>query len=85
MIKSKKGIDKLRKLCYTICRDKERKGKVITMTAMRETTIKTLKEAMKAQMNMSLTAGARQNAHSMVLIIMKTTKKEYESFENMFE
>ena len=43
-----------------------------------------LRENLKAQYDMSLTAGARQNAHSMVLVIMKTTKKEVEEIEKMF-
>lgn len=48
-------------------------------------TIELLKEALKDQMDMSLTAGARQNAHSMVLVIMKTTKKEYKEREELFD
>lgn len=37
--------------------------------------IKLLKRSLKEQMNMALSVGVRQNAHSMVLIIMKTSKK----------
>ena len=44
-----------------------------------------LKEALKDQIDMSLTAGARQNAHSMVLVIMKTTKKEVKEMEDLFD
>lgn len=44
-----------------------------------------LKEALKDQMNMSLTAGARQNAHSMVLVIMKTSRGEKKKVNEMFD
>lgn len=43
-----------------------------------------LKEALKDQINMSLTSGARQNAHSMVLVIMKTTKAERKKIQDCF-
>ncbi len=44
-----------------------------------------LKEALKDQLDMSLTAGARQNAHSLVLVIMKTSKAEKQRIEEMFD
>ena len=51
---------------------------------VREHNKELLKEALKDQINMSLTAGARQNAHSMVLVIMKTTKAETKKIQEMF-
>jgi len=52
---------------------------------MKEHRIEMLKEALKDQIDMSLTPGARQNAHSMVLVIMKTTKAERKKLEEMFD
>ena len=45
---------------------------------------KQLKEALKDQLDMSLTIGARQNAHSLVLVIMKTSKAEKKRVEDLF-
>lgn len=52
---------------------------------IREHNKELLKEALKDQLDMSLTPGARQNAHSMVLVIMKTTKKEVKEMEDLFD
>ena len=63
-----KRVDKVNPLYYNKKKEKNKMNN-------KAHEIKLLKRSLKEQMNMALSVGARQNAHTMVLIIMKTSKK----------